>query len=448
MHIQNHLDLSVAMAIFLKTRPLCQVLTEILKLRHCQADRSLDCYEMIVTNRQAELDAAEAQEREAANKHPVSYPVETFRALCRAAARDIFDGDLSPLEKELCELCLKPGRDLSAASPWYFSDLVNVLRELHRQWNEEKSKVAVTTLGKKVYAALDYCEASHSLVLLEGNARLGKSFAARQWCEQHPGKARFVEVPPGNDDASFFRALARGLGLGNFLNYKVVEIRPRVESVLLAGDILLVLDEGQRLFPQRNLRCAFPNRMVWVMTMANAGVPICIVSTPQFLLSQKALEKTGWNSAQLTGRIGHCEFLPTELTLADLMAVGRDVLPDASEEILKVLASYARVSARYLAAVDSIAKRAQFIAQRNGRAQCTAADVRTAMQDSIIPSDTLLVRTLEQAKKTSGRSRPVAPMLPLQTEIEVPTVARETRQAPAPPTAFSRRADTVEMAQG
>src|SRR5208282_5042242 len=146
---------------------------------------------------------------------------------------------------------------------------------------------------------------SRGLTLMQGEARLGKSFAASFWCGQHPGVARFVEVPTSNDEASFFRALARGLGLGNFLNYKVVQIRERVESVLLTTDILLVLDESQRLWPQRNLREGFPGRIVWVMTMANAGVPICMISTPQFIETQKAVEKAGRNSAQLTGRISH-----------------------------------------------------------------------------------------------------------------------------------------------
>jgi hypothetical protein len=387
-----------------------------------------DAFEMLVTGRKAEIDA---EEHEEAKKHPTAYSAKDFYDLCHQAAGCVVvcEDDLSPLGEFLHDLCLKPSRDLTAATPWYFADLVNVLREHHQQWIAEKSKIVVTTLGKKVCDALDYCAASRSLVLLEGNARLGKSFSARGWCDQHPGKARFVEVPPGNDDASFFRALARGLGLGSFLNYKVVEIRARVESVLREGDIVLVMDEAQRLWPQRNLRYGSPGRVVWVMTMANAGVPICLVSTPQFTTAQNAMEKTGWNTDQLTGRIGHYEFLPKELTLADLTAVGRAVLPKASEEILKVLASYARMSARYLAAVDSIAKRAQFIAQRNGRTQCTASDVRTAMQESVIPSDTMLIRTLERARKSAGKGRMATPMLP-QNEIEPPAPARETRHAP------------------
>jgi len=298
-------------------------------------------------------------------------------------------------------------------------------------------------LGKKVCETLDYTLQSRSLTLLEGNARLGKSFSARAWCEQHPGHARFVEVPPGNDDASFFRALARGLGLGNFLSYKVVEIRERVESVLRTGNIVLVLDEAQRLWPQR-VRYSFPSRIIWVMSLANDGVPICMVSTPQFILAQKLIEKNGWNSAQLTGRIGYYEFLPTELGTSDLMAVSRAVLPEASPEVLKVLATYARASARYLAAVDTVAKRARYIAQRAGRASCKTEDIQTAMNESVIPSDTTLALNLEQAQNTSRRRRVLptaAPAEPVQTQIETPP--RHVR--PATEASFTRAGNMTEL---
>jgi hypothetical protein len=257
---------------------------------------------------------------------------------------------------------------------------------------------------------------------------------------QHPGHARFIEVPPGNDDTSFFRALARGLGLGNFLKYKTGDIRERVESVLLTGDLILVLDEAQRLWPQMNQRYGFPHRIVWLMAMANASVPICLVSTPQFTQVQKAVEKTGWNSAQLTGRIGHYEFLPTKLNEADIVAVARAVLPEASQDVLLALADYAGESSRYLAAVDSIGKRARYIAQSKGRAECTTSDVRTAMKESVIPSDTMLVRTLEQARKSPGSGRKSLPP-PAEVEIEAP-IRSGRPAAPARPE-FSRRGEVL-----
>ena len=200
---------------------------------------------------------------EKAASYPCSYPAQEFITVCHEEAAN-------DLETYLRELCLDPALDLSSG-PWYFPGLPSSLREYKAQFIQDKSAGIVTTaLGEKVGEVLDYTAYSRGLTLMQGEARLGKSYAARVWCEQHPGLARFVEVSPGNDEASFFRDLARGLGLGNFLNYKVVQIRERVEAILRTGDILLVLDEAQRLWPQRNLREGFPGRIVWVMTMANA----------------------------------------------------------------------------------------------------------------------------------------------------------------------------------
>jgi hypothetical protein len=385
-------------------------------------------------------DAEEAVVHALAAQHPEAYSAESFLTCCVACAMQGGQcGDESlTLERELARICLDPACDLDSG-PWYFADLINVLREYQQQWKLEKSKVYVTALGKIVCEEMEFTLKTRSLSLLEGGARLGKSFSAKAWCEQRPGKARFVEVSSGNDEASFFRDLARGLGLGNFLNYKVVQIRARVESVLLTGDILLVLDEAQRLWPQRRMRDGFPGRVVWVMTMVNAGVPICMISTPQFIAAQKAIEQTGWNSAQLTGRISNYKQLPTELAVEDLMAVGRVVLPEVGTDVLKALAIYARSSARYLAAVDSIAKRAHYIAQRAGRPHCITDDVRTAMKESVIPSDTMLLQTLEAANKSQGRRRATAPAGP-QVESPAPPAARDTRPTEPAQMGFRDRA--------
>jgi hypothetical protein len=204
-----------------------------------------------------------------------------------------------------------------------------------------------------------------------------------------------VEVPSSNEQTGFFRALAKGLGIGELSQYKAADIRERVESVLLTGDLVLVLDEAQRLWPQRNLRYGFPARIEWVMTMANAGVPIAMITTPQFLTTQKAVEKAGWNSAQLIGRLGHYKSLSASLEIDDLMAVGKSALPEASKEVLRALAAYARSSARQLGAIQTISKRAIFLAAKAGRDKATADDVRDAMNESVIPADTKLNQALK-----------------------------------------------------
>ena len=361
----------------------------------------------------------EAKEIERAENQPSSYPATKLRELCWDAAQS----GLAPykcnqkgtyrLERQLAEMCLDPEWNFAAGGPWYFSRLVETLRDYMAEFVKNKRTGAVVTmLGKKVGDELDYTRSARILTLMEGEARTGKSFSARAWCEQHPGAARFVEVPASNEDAGFFRAIARGLGLGNFLNYKAAEIRSRVESVLLTGNLLLVLDEAHRLWPRMNARYGFPKRIEWVMTMVNARVPIAMISTPQFIQTQKAVEKGGWNSAQLTGRIYNYVPLPADLSADDLRAVAKSVLPEADAVMLRAMATYARASARGLAAIDSISKRAQWIASRNNRAAATTEDVKMAMQESIVPADTKLHLALANGKK----SRPLAAV----TEQSIP----------------------------
>lgn len=315
------------------------------------------------------------------------------------------------LERFIKRMCLDPGSEIKG--PSYFENLLPALREYRKTYIKNKSAGFTTELGKKVCEVLDYTAFSSGLTLMPGEARTGKSFAARLWCEQHPGAARFVEVPPFNDDSTFFRALARGLGLGNFLKYKVCDIRERVQSVLLTRDLLLVLDEAQRLWPQGSLRRVSPCRIDWVMGMANQGVPIAMISTPQFIEIQKALEKNGWNGAQFTGRIKHYEPLPADLSPADLIGVAKSVLPEADGQVLRALAIYARSSARYLAAIDSISTRARYLAMKDSRSAATTADVRKAMQESVIPADNKLHIALELGRTNKRGEMPPARPLPV-----------------------------------
>ncbi|HEV2331190.1 MAG TPA: AAA family ATPase [Verrucomicrobiae bacterium] len=386
------------------------------------ADYSMEEISRREEERAAKRTAEQVRDREEAAKYPATYPVSTFVGLCRNVAEGNAGSECAdlPLEKELSALCLDPAWDLAAGGPWYFVGLVHVLRDYYRQWILTKGKdIVVTELGVRVCETLDYTLYSKSMTLIEGDARTGKTFSARSWCEQHPGQARFVEVPTGNDDKTFFRAIARGLGLGNFQQYKALEIRERVECVLLTGDILLCLDEGHRLWPEVNLTRGFPKRINWVMSMANQSVPICIISTPQFVERQLAARQfAGWNDAQFIGRLGHRERLPSELSLKDLIAVAKSVLPEGDDKTLRALAAYARTSARYLAAIDAIVKRARYVAGRAGHADVTTEDVRRAMSEAVIPSDTMLVRALENTKTPHRRILP-APA-PVQSENQFP----------------------------
>ncbi|MBE0541610.1 MAG: ATP-binding protein [Verrucomicrobia bacterium] len=363
---------------------------------------------------------------------PESYPVKDFMDFCcNQAVHPPENAEDGTLEDWLAGLCLDPGHGIRAR-PWYCEAMPHLLSEYVANWITQRAASVVTTsLGHKVQDTLDYTLESRSMTLIEGDARIGKSFSARAWCETHTGQARFIEVPTGNDDTGFFRALARGLGIGSFHQLKACELRERVETVLLTGDLLLCLDEAHRLWPETNFRYGFPKRVNWLMSMANQGVPLCLIGTPQFIERQRAAEtQSGWNSAQFMGRLGHFEPLPRELSPADLMAVAKAVLPEADKTTLRALAAYARTSARYLAAIDAIAKRARYIAKRDGRTEASTEDVRVAMQESVIPADSKLVRALASVNQpVRGRGRQPAPLPP----GPAPVLVGEDDNDPLPP---------------
>jgi len=92
-----------------------------------------------------------------------------------------------------------------------------------------------------------------------------------------------------------------------------------------------------------------------------------------------------------------------------LVGVARAVLPEANCDAVKALAIYARNSARYLAAIDSIADRARYLAVKDGRHTATTADVQKAMKESVIPADSRLQSALAAGQSLKrGRLSPGA----------------------------------------
>ena len=303
----------------------------------------------------------------------------------------------SDLDKLLAELCLNPEIKIDAATRPYFPNLFQVLREYRQRLIEAvRTTRVVTELGQQVFDTLDYALDGRCLVLIEGLARKGKTFATKAWCELHPGQVRYIQVPSTNDDIGFYRAIARSLGVSNNLSFKAQQLRNRVEDVLQRGDLMVIFDEAHYLWPQCNHREALPARINWIMTaLVNYGVPVALVTTPQFTRAQQLVEKrTHWASEQFIGRIAHYQKLPDGLNEHDLKAVARSLLPEGDRKSIETLVAYAQASAKYLAGIEAVVRRARFLATKENRAKVQFADIKEAIQESAIPSDGALAKTL------------------------------------------------------
>lgn len=300
---------------------------------------------------------------------------------------------VSTMVRSIARLCLDPNSGLD--------EVWNALDDYRTEWLAERPAYAETSVSREVEEALNYSQSKRILAVIDGAARIGKTYAARAFCEESAGLVRYVQVPCSSDDISFFRAIGQALGVSASLQLKASEIRNRVEDVLQAGDLMLVLDEAHYLWPQSWQRYSMPARVNWIMTaLVNYDVPVALVTTPQFYTSQQRVQKlTGWTSEQFIGRIKLVKRLPGKLAKTDLLAVSRSLLPEADSATLKALAVYAELSKKHLASIDAIVTRSRWQAEQDGRKTVTSKDVARAIKESVIPSDTALAESLTPATK-------------------------------------------------
>ena len=297
-------------------------------------------------------------------------------------------------EKWLAGLCLDPGNNLGLQCA------LPKIQQLMADYTKPKqAEFAVTEVGRVVCQTLDYCSESRCLVLISGRPRLGKTFTAEAWVKQHPGRARYCQVPSSADDLAFFTAIARALGITIESNAKTKNLRPRIEAALQGGDITLVLDEAANLYPSHNYRLARPSRISWLMTgLINQGASVALLVTPQFFNTQADyVDKSGWAAAQFMGRIEKYVALPESLSTADLEKVARAWLPHGDKRSIEALADYANLSQKYLAAIEHTVKQALYLAKQDGRDKPEWRDIQNAIKTGVMPSDAALAAAIESA---------------------------------------------------
>lgn len=280
---------------------------------------------------------------------------------------------------ELERLCVDPS--------FLPRELWQAVADYRAAWIASRAPVVETTIGRRIADAIAFAQSAPVMVLIEGVARIGKSFAALDVCQRSAGLVRYVQAPSGNDDTAFFRAFAKSLGVACALSMKSQQMRDRVEEALQGAGVAVVIDEAHYCFDAALHPRMVPMRINWILTaLVNKGVPVIMVATHQFEKSLARVEKsTGWSSQQLTGRISYREQLPDKLPMPDLLAVARAVYPEGDAKSWRALAAYADLSETHLAAITALATRARWHATQAGRSGATAEDLRRAIMESRTP---------------------------------------------------------------
>jgi hypothetical protein len=232
-----------------------------------------------------------------------------------------------------------------------------------------RKEIVETDVTARVFEALDFARESCSFVLIEGREGLGKSESARNWCRRHPGESVYVSLQSGTDEMTLFRCIAQALGTACAITRKAGEIKANVEKALQPGHLTLVLDEAHFLWPQsaRAERSA-PKRVDWLRTaLIDYGVPIAIISTPQYFANQcDRFRQGGWNANQIQRRLAHTERLPEKLSLTDMQAVIRLHFPEIPKGQVFDIAILATGSLGFVGAITHLRKRLDFLVCRKG----------------------------------------------------------------------------------
>jgi AAA domain-containing protein len=320
----------------------------------------------------------------------------------------------------LVELCINPKfviefaaeSSLKGASQPLCTRIAEAIRKCQDAYEARVRKEFVqTTIGKEIFQTLDHGLGIGKMVVIEGDSGSGKTTAVEAWCAAHQGEVRSVSLSGITHKTGFFQKLATAIGLAASKR-KATDMQAKVEDFFRKTRLMLVIDEAHYLFPQHQRSHSSPELVDWVNTaLVNQRVPVALICTDQFAKLKARVEKrTGWTSEQLEHRVKRYTKLPGSPTREDLEAVAAKLLAarwNASERrwngagqapcanFIHLVVGYALTCKMSLPAVSDTIEEARYQAQRNGRTQIAAADLRKAVMDFRIPSDTALQRAFE-----------------------------------------------------
>jgi hypothetical protein len=135
-------------------------------------------------------------------------------------------------------------------------------------------------------------------------------------------------------------------------------------------------------------------------SLVNHGVPVALVTTPQFLKAQEEIaSRTKWNSMQFLGRIFIHAKLPSKLPREELIAVAEHLFPRASAGAVFAIAGYAESAPAYMQAIGFVLDEARRVAKRSGQDDPDDDDIKAALK-TLIGSGTVIAERLQPSRKS------------------------------------------------
>lgn len=340
-------------------------------------------------------------------KHPSLRPFFEM-GITDTSLAAILASELNLLPEKLARFCLDPAIPVADGWPYCFPKLYSTLQERRaRQAAAATAAVTHTGLSRAVWRELDTALSAGGLSLLTAPAGTGLSHAAKTWLAAHPGHAIYFDVPAGNDLTSYFRALAHSLGDAEGLSHKAVQLKERATHVLETRQRVLIVDKAKNLFPSNGYRYGFPERLEWLLSdVLSRGVSVVLLADESLWTWLGFIEKrTGWDRSALVSQ-ARVPTLPSNLTLPEVEAVTRAMLPGAEAAAARALAQLAFLPPPLsFHRLYACARLARDRAGQQGRERITLADVQELFPDCQA-SARALSAGLTQANEARDRRSP------------------------------------------
>ncbi|MDL2294858.1 AAA family ATPase [Ruminococcaceae bacterium OttesenSCG-928-D13] len=103
-----------------------------------------------------------------------------------------------------------------------------------------------TSISEEIVAAIKYCQLEKGITIIDGDAGIGKTMAAKKFVQDNKHVAIYLEASPVYGHlGSFLKLLAKALSIPD--NYPRYEQTRLIRQRMIGSEIVLIIDEAQHL---------------------------------------------------------------------------------------------------------------------------------------------------------------------------------------------------------
>lgn len=172
-----------------------------------------------------------------------------------------------------------------------------------------------TSISENVYKAIQYCQLERGMMVLHGDAGIGKTKGAMRFVAENPSNAIYLSATPISGTlGNTLKLLARALRVPETRNK--LDLMLSIRARLHGTDKIIIIDEAQHL--KLNTLEELRNLSDPDDATGDKGTGICLIGNTE--VYSRMLGKQEAQFAQQFSRVKMCRrYSTTKVTLADMM---------------------------------------------------------------------------------------------------------------------------------